>query len=175
MSGLYTGAGGYSQYAGDQNVLYTPLEYAQARKRPFPDRVPLPKEGDELLYRHVEGSPLLYRIRVLAVESLENLSDGNLWYFQTDQYGQPATLEGDQILAQAHDPWPMIRFELLDEVNERGWLPAGAQGDTREARMRGSCGWLPLDWETRPQPAPPSFALLYADGTLITDRGVSRE
>jgi hypothetical protein len=41
------------------------------------------------------------------------------------------------------DPWPMLTLNT----------PWGL-GMTQEARLRGSAGWLPLDWETRHRPLP---------------------
>lgn len=156
-------SGGYQQVPGE-GVLYTPAEYDHARSRPFPERTPIPQVGDELFYRHNGGSPNVYRIEVYEVQSLEDMEDANLWYFQTLADGvTPRTIEGLQVLAQAHDPWPWIKARLLEATHDHGKnvdLGAGWPVETREARMRGSAGWLPLDWETRPQPAPPSFLVV---------------
>ena len=149
-------SGGYTQFPGE-GVLHSPLEYERARRRPFPERTPLPAVGDELFYRHNGGSPNVYRIEVIRVQSLEDFEDPNLWYFQTEADGRPRWIEGRQVLARAHDPWPLIWAKLQEPTHELGRnvdLPAGMCIETREARMRGSAGWLPLDWETRPQPAP---------------------
>jgi hypothetical protein len=100
-------------------------------------------------YRHHEGSGLVFRVGVTEVQDLEDMSDPNLWYFQTMPDGQPLIIEGQRVLARAHDPWPWIRF-----------MWKGQKREAREARMRMSAGWLPLDWETRPQPAPPSFIIV---------------
>lgn len=154
-------SGGYIQVPGE-GVLHSPLEYQRARRRPFPERTPLPQVGDELLYRHNGGSPNVYRITVLRVQSLEAMDDANLWYFQTNPDGSPFLIEGNEVLARAHDPWPLI-WARLEEPTRDGLsggnvdLRAGSAVETREARMRGSAGWLPLDWETRPQPAPAAF------------------
>lgn len=153
-------SGGYTQHPGDGAVLYTPLEYEQARRRPGPERPPLPQPGDVVFYRHVERGPLV-RALVVSVQSLEDFEDANLWYWQTDVNGQPVlTASGARILKQAFDPWPLLLLQLQEPVAGRVSLPAGAAVETREARMRDSCGWLPLDYETRPQPAPPAFIVV---------------
>lgn len=152
-------SGGYQQVPGD-GVLHSPLEYEWARRRRGDHRPPLPSVGDELFYRHNGGSPNVYRIEVTWVQSLEDMDDPNLWYFQTDPDGRPVMMEGRQVLARAYDPWPLIRAVLLEPTRDHGSsldLAAGRMIETREARMRGSAGWLPLDWETRPQPPVPDF------------------
>ena len=132
---------GYNQHPG-QRVVYTPNEYAWARRRPAPDRTPIPGVGDEVYYRHVESGPVV-RATVLAVQDLEDFTDPNLWYFQTDDQGQPVLIDGEMVLAQTYDPWPELTLQTLYGL-----------GIAREARLRESPGWLPLDWETRSRPAP---------------------
>lgn len=149
----------YQQHPGE-GVLYTPGEYQQARRRPAELHVPVPRVDDELLYRHNGGSPNVYRVAVTWVQDLEDMEDPNLWYFQTLPDGRPRLIDGQQVLARAHDPWPAIRATLMEPTHDGGRnvdLPRGAAVETREARMRGSAGWLPLDWETRPRPTPPTI------------------
>lgn len=156
-------SGGYMQVPAD-GVLHSPLEYEYARSRPYPERTPIPRVDDELFYRHNGGSPNTYRIQVTWVQSLEDMEDPNLWYFQTLPDGiTPLIIEGQQVLARAKDPWPLIRGRLMEPTRDRGNnidLSTGREIETREARMRMSAGWLPLDWETRPQPVPPSFLVV---------------
>jgi hypothetical protein len=141
----------YTQVPGTA-IVYTPEEYVWARRRPAHQRTPIPQVGDEVMYRHIEGGPVV-RAEVLAVQNLEDFSDPNLWYFQSDQYGQPVTVEGQMVLAQAHDPWPEVTLRT----------PYGI-GVTREARLRGATGWLPLDWENRPVPQP-QILVVHNDAT----------
>src|SRR5258707_434464 len=124
------------------SIVYTPEEYQWARRRPASQRTAIPQVGDEVMYRHIEGGPVV-RAEVLAVQNLEDFQDPNLWYFQTDSEGRPAEIEGRRVLAKAYDPWPELTLKT----------PYGV-GVSREARMRGAVGWLPLDWETRQLPAP---------------------
>lgn len=131
----------YTQMPGT-SIVYTPEEYQWARNRPPAQRTPIPQVGDEVMYRHVEGGPVV-RVEVLAVQDLEQIDDPNLWSFQNDPQGGPVMVEGRRVLAAAHDPWPELTLRT----------PYGV-GVTREARLRGSCGWLPLDWETRALPDP---------------------
>lgn len=146
-------SGGYLAHPGDGATIYAPGEFERARRRPKAEQTPIPQVGDRLFYRHREGSPNVYAVEVVAVQSLEDFSDPNLWYLQTDAAGQPRYVEGQLVLAQAHDPWPMVTLELVEPIVE-DHLPAGIQFETREARMRGSVGWLPLDYATRAQAAP---------------------
>lgn len=156
-------SGGYLQLPAE-GVLHSPLEYEAARRRPASQRTPLPAVDDELFYRHNGGSPNVYRIVVTWVQSLEDQSDPNLWYFQTNPDGSPFLIEGQQVLARAWDPWPLIRARLLEPTHDWGGsnldLAAGRIIETREARMRMSAGWLPLDWETKPQPGPLGFLVV---------------
>lgn len=154
--------GGYTQHPGE-GVLYAPSEFLQARRRPGPDRPRIPQVDDELFYRHNGGSPHVYRIQVTWVQSLEDMEDSNLWYFQSNPDGSPLMLDGgSMVLARAHDPWPLLRAVLMEPTNDHGRnvdLAAGWPIETREARMRGSAGWLPLDWQSRPQPQVPNIVV----------------
>lgn len=134
-----------------KGIAYTPEEYAWARRRPAPDRSPIPEVGDEVFYRHDEDGPVVLA-EVLAVQDLEDFTDPNLWYFQTDQLNQPIEIEGQRVLARAYDPWPEVTLKT----------PYGVCV-TREARLRGSPGWLPLDHELRHRPQP----------KILVDRGDS--
>ena len=62
------------------------------------------------------------------------------------------------------DPWPMLRLEVagitpaakltLTGLAAGSVRPRPAIHDTWEARLEGSAGWLPLDWERWPRPIP---------------------
>lgn len=123
-------------------IPWTQQEFAWAQCRPAKDRTPIPEVGDEVMFRHTAwGVPVL--AEVLAVQSLDDISDPNLWRPELGPDGQLVTLEGRHILSGAKDPWPELTLRT----------PYGV-GVTREARLRGSAGWLPLDWESRTRPAP---------------------
>lgn len=120
---------------------HTPAEYAWARQRPMEHHTPIPQVGDEVFYRHVEWGPVV-RADVLDVQSLDDMSDPHLWIVET-AHGEPLTLDGRHIIRPALDRWPLLTLRT----------PHGV-GLTREARLRGSAGWLPLDWESRYRPTP---------------------
>lgn len=116
---------------------YSPEHYRWARHRPAPDRVPIPLPGDEVWYRQDELGPVLHA-DVVAVASLEDLSDRNVWRWQQD------LVDGRRVLALGFDPWPMVRVRV--------YFPHGPRtGQAQEARLPGASGWLPLDWRERHQ------------------------
>jgi len=123
------------------DLPYTAEDYAWARRRPAPERALIPAVGDEVMYRHDEMGPV-FHADVLGVQSLDDVEDPNLWYVQTDASGSPVLIDGRKVLARAFDPWP--------ELTLRVYFPGGSrEGCAREARLPGTCGWLPLDWEQR--------------------------
>lgn len=115
---------------------YTEEDFAWARRRPAPNRVPLPQPGDEVMYRQDEMGPVLHA-EVVGAASLEDLSDVNVWRWQQDP------LDGRPVLALAFDPWPLVPLRV--------YFPNRPPqvGRAQEARLPGAAGWLPLDWEQR--------------------------
>jgi hypothetical protein len=124
-------------------IPHTQQEIEWAHRRPEPHRTPLPVVGDEVMYRHQPWGPVV-RAEVTWVQSLDDMSDPHLWQVQTDPTGNPVLLEGKHVLQRRFDPWPVVRLRV----------PGLGVGETREARLRGSAGWLPLDWEVRFRPEP---------------------
>lgn len=113
------------------HVPYSAGEYRWARQRPVADRTPIPSVGDEVLYRHAPWEPPV-PADVLHVQPFEDMADPNLW---SDIDGP----EGMPIWVPAVDPWPLLTLRA------HGY----GRVKTREARLRGSPGWLPLDWQSR--------------------------
>jgi hypothetical protein len=124
-------------------IPYAQWEFAWAHERPAQDRTPTPLVGDEVFYRHDPWGPVV-RAEVVWRQPLDDLDDPHLWRVEMDGMGGALLLDGRPVMAQRLDPWPILRLRVL-----RLGL-----GDTREARLRGSPGWLPLDWETRFRPLP---------------------
>jgi hypothetical protein len=125
-------------------VPYSAAEAAWALERPGGHRTPLPAPGDEVEYRHDTWGPVT-RAEVVAVQPLDDLDDPHLWTVQTDPMtGRPLLLDGRPVLQQRLDPWPLVRLRV----------PRLGMGLSREARLRGSAGWLPLDWRERFRPLP---------------------
>lgn len=138
-------------------IPYGEWEYRWARERPPRHRTPVPAVGDEVDYRHdpwAEPS----RAEVLAVQPLDDITDPNLWTVETrrDGSGQevPLLVEDRPVLRPHADPWPLLTLRTVHGV-----------GQSREARLRGSAGWLPLDWRTRYRPLP---AFVGPDGRPAT-------
>lgn len=125
-------------------IPYEPEEIAWARRRPPQHRVPLPNLGDPVLYRHTEWEPPV----PATVEGIENLNDRtrpNLWQVLRDPVSGRILAGPDHVpLAERlPDPWPVLHI-----------LSRYGMAVTQEARLRGSAGWLPLDWEQRYRPLP---------------------
>lgn len=123
-------------------IPYSAAEVGWARNRPSDLRTPIPGEGDTVLCRLVEWDEPHEAI-VERVQPLDDINDPHLFEVSTDGRGEPVLIEGRPILNGLTDPWPTL------------WLVVyGPHGSivhthTREARLRGSAGWLPLDWKTR--------------------------
>lgn len=124
-------------------IPYASWEYTWAHERPGPHRTPIPAVGDQVCYRHDSWGPVV-RVEVVSVWPLDDVGDPHLWRVEMDGMGNPLALDGRAVFAQRLDPWPILRVRV----------PRLGLGDTREARLRGSPGWLPLDWETRFRPLP---------------------
>jgi hypothetical protein len=124
-------------------IPYAAWEYAWAHERPAEHRTPVPAVGDEVLYRHDAWGPAV-SVEVVWKQPLDDLDDPHLWRVELDGLGNPLAVDGRPIFAQRIDPWPVLRLRV----------PRLGLGETREARLRGSPGWLPLDWEARFRPMP---------------------
>lgn len=124
-------------------VPWDRIEVTWARNRPMNERPPIPKAGDVVAYRHNEWSPDVIDVLVLEVQDLEDREDPNLWHQVKDERGVPIIDGATPRMAQAADPWPWIIFRR-DPASDRTTC-------SREARLRGSAGWLPLDWRSRPE------------------------
>lgn len=130
-------------------ISYAQWEIDWAHERQPQQRTPVPAVGDEVLYRHNGWGPVA-RADVLSVQSETDLDDPHLWRVETDGFGQPVLLDGRPVMQQRFDPWPLVQLRV----------PGLAQRvETREARLRGSAGWLPLDWELRFRPLPGSIII----------------
>lgn len=115
------------------------IEVAYARHRPPAERSPVPRAGDRVFYRHTEWDEQVTPARVLWVQNLNDRADPQLWHTVRDAYGQVILDDGVPRQVPLADPWPQVRLSTV-----YGELL------TWESRVRGSPGWLPLDWESRP-------------------------
>lgn len=135
---------------GTQLIPYGAEETMWARTRPPDQRVPTPQPSDTVYYRHDPWGPLMF---ATVDEVLDDPADPrvgghnpDVWEVQRDQVtGKYLVVMGKQLIVRKPDPWPQLR--LLTR-------PRTMVIVTQEARLRGSPGWLPLDWETRYRPTP---------------------
>lgn len=134
------------QESDTRAIPYAAWEYAWAHERPGEHRTTLPAVSDEVAYRHDPWGPVI-GVDVVSVWPLDDVDDPHLWRVELDGFGNPLMLDGRPIFAQRLDPWPILRLRLPRKLGL-------GLCDTREARLRGSPGWLPLDWETRYRPMP---------------------
>lgn len=146
--------------AQTRHVPYDTVEVSHARNRPIKERPTIPKPGDKVYYRreYWDQEPML--TTVVAVQDLNDKEDPNLWHLVRDQNGVPVMDDGVVRYAQVADPWPEVTLEWIEE--QKGGDPAEItrRALTRESRLRGSPGWLPLNWRTRPVRLPSDLLLV---------------
>lgn len=129
-------------------IPYQEWEMRWAAQRPAADRVPLPVAGATVAFRaDYWGAVVL--ADVIEVQDLEDVADPHLWRVDMAADGLPLLLEGRPLMVQCADPWPLLMLRV----------PGVGAGLSRESRLRGSPGWLPLDWETRHRPLPAFHAV----------------
>ena len=121
--------------------LWDSTEYAWAMRRTGRHRVPLPAVGDRIFYRHRHFGEVT-DAQVVAVQPFPDEDNDYQFRVACGPDGQPL-LDGlgHRLTAKVQDPWITLRLAT-----------AWGHLDTREARLTGSAGWLPVDWETRIYP-----------------------
>lgn len=140
-------------------IPWSERELAWQRNRPAVHRVSPPRTGDRVFFRLrrfemnpcpavVVDAPDLERgWRWEDLEPGQDTPDGWTWQLMRDNFTGAPRLDamGLPRVQLLPDPQPVIvcRVEGL----------AGLQS-AREARLRGSPGWLPLDWRERWRPGP---------------------
>lgn len=122
------------------SIPFGPTETRWAQFRPAAHRSRLPSVGDPVLYRHVEWDEPI-TAQVVAVQPLDDLDDPNIWRVELDPYGDPILIDGRPVFAQGFDPWPLLTLSTMFGL-----------GRSREARLRGAPGWLPLDFASKWRP-----------------------
>lgn len=144
-------------------VPWQQSEFSHVHNRPHAERPPLPAPGDQVWYRRydwhhntqtgeVEEPELVTVVEVqdpndttlvCHLPDIGPARDLNLWELLRDNLTGRPLIDGTGQLAYRHvpDPWPWIRMRR----------PNGMIAETREARLRGSAGWLPLDYRSRPE------------------------
>ncbi len=145
---------------GTRGVPWEHAEVAWATNRPLSERPPLPSVGERVWYRRHEwnrdaqGREVLPELaEVVEVQPVNDTSlvdhdpdigrtrDPNLWHLVRDAQGKPLRDAGQVRYAPVADPWPLVTLRRANGLIEQ----------TREARLRGSAGWLPADYLRRPE------------------------
>lgn len=133
-------------------------EATYARNRLPAERPPWPRVGDRLYYRReawdVDGQ--LHLMQVVDVQSPDDTTSEwatNLCqHLRGNENGQPLFRpDGSPVVVPLPDPLPWVHLRWPDELE----IPKGSDHAwkyriqmTFESRMRGSPGWLPLDYAT---------------------------
>lgn len=144
-----------------RGVPYEPVEVSYANNRPHSERPPIPVVGVRVLYRREPYDQHPVPVRVVWVQPVDDESlvhsypgfgparDPNLWTLVRDETGRPILDDGVPRYVPHSDPWPQVRVRGEWPASP-GQAPEVRDAVCREARLRGSPGWLPLDWRTRP-------------------------
>ncbi len=125
-----------------RGIPHSQAEVDWAHNRPARHRVRTPAVGDTVLYRHDPWTEPT-EATVAWVQPADDVDDPHLWQVQADGAGRIVTHEDRPLMTPRPDPWPVLRLRTRYGMVE-----------TREARLRGSPGWLPPDWQARHRPVP---------------------
>lgn len=124
-----------SRNLANPTTMPVPLEQVQrARCRPPHERTRIPHPGERVWYRHDPYGPLA-EAEVEAVD-VSNVEDWNVYRVVLDERRYPVEIGGRRVTEMVEDPWPdlILRTDYGRVV-------------TREARIDGSPGWLPMRQE----------------------------
>jgi hypothetical protein len=166
-------------------IPHRPDEGAYARNRHPAERPPWPKVGDEVYFRQYEWDldEDLHRMRVVAVQDpgdVDSAWASNLvQHLRHNVTGAPLHYpDGRPVLVPLEDPLPWVHLRWEGDVpkGSGGWMRRPQM--TFESRLRGSPGWLPLNYrQIRRVHLPgqilhrPATAWRYQRGALECDRG----
>jgi hypothetical protein len=136
-------------------VPYERWEFSYARNRPAGERPAWPRVGDEVFYRRNgwDVDEDLVRMRVVDVQDPDDTTSDhavhvNQLIHDTVTGGVLLGPLGRPVVSPVPDPWPWVVLQYEGEVpkgTDRAWL--GRPQMTWESRVRGSAGWLPLDYQ----------------------------
>lgn len=124
-------------------IPWDSAEFSWQHHRPVHLWTPIPPVGSDVFYRSNHWEPETLA-RVLAHQDDRDYTDFYLWKVITNE-NRAATTDGfgKRMIERVEDPWICLTLKT-----EWGVVTC------REARLRGSAGWLPLDWKTRFRPNP---------------------
>lgn len=130
--------------------LWDPGEWGWTMRRPARNRVPLPAAGDHIWYRHRHFGPIT-QARVRQVQPIPEDDFDYQWLVVRNDAGMPLIDgAGHRVVRPTPDPWITLRL-----ATDWGLV------DTREARLCGSAGWLPVDWASRLYPRATASGLTF--------------
>ncbi len=132
-------------------------EVSYIRNRLQSDRPPRPKVDDQLFFRRNEWDTddQLYLMRVVEVQpendTTSEFATNLVQHLRHNISGSPLFyLDGEPVLVPLPDPWPWVKFIFDGEPSKETLSWQHRPQMTFESRLRGSPGWLPLNYiETR--------------------------
>lgn len=126
-----------------RSIPYEQREVTFALNRPPHLTQPWPTVGQRVLYRRHDWSTVAVPATILEVQDPDDYADPWLWHTVRDPNGN-VVLTDDEVPLRSRvaDPWPWVRLRPDDNLGE--------VVETREGRLRGSAGWLPLSWRPNP-------------------------
>jgi hypothetical protein len=130
-----------------RHLPYDPGEITWARWRPARHRTPIPAVGERVLYRATEwADPVDAIVLEVSYTDSEHI-DWNCWRVRTNPDTTTPIYDdaGEMVLDPHPDAWPTLLLKVDGQASHV---------QTREARLRGSTGWLPSDWRQRQRPVP---------------------
>jgi hypothetical protein len=131
-----------------QHIPHSKDEGNWARWRPKAHRTPLPEVNDRVLYRAHDWADPVGATVLEVLHTDPGGTDWNCWRVRTNPHTARPLYEPDgttMILDPHPDAWPTLLLKVDGQASHVM---------TREARLRGSAGWLPLDWQHRTRPLP---------------------
>jgi hypothetical protein len=116
---------------------HTADEVNRARWRPEEHRTPIPDVGDRVLFRPAEDAGLIHATVLEVTYHDPEGVDWNCWRVRTNPAtAAPVYDEDRQVILDPHpDAWPTLLLKVDGQASHTM---------TREARLPGSAGWLPL-------------------------------
>jgi hypothetical protein len=137
-----------------RHLPYEQVEVSYARNRLPVERPPIPVRGDQVFYRRTYWDQIPVAAVIVEVQDLNDRLDPNLWMVVRNTFGAPIQDQGVTRYTQVPDPWPEVKLLYKDEQEQMRYAL------TRESRMRGSPGWLPLNWRMRPVYLPQDLLMM---------------
>jgi hypothetical protein len=144
-------------------IPYSAAEIAYARRRPVHEHTPTPEVGDTVWCRLDEWAEP-HEALVTGVQPADDVDDPHLFEVSLDGAGDPVLIEGRPVLNGVEDPWPTLWLDVRVPQRDGEFIKI-VHTHTREARLRGSPGWLPLDWRTRRRYLPAQLEQMITDET----------